>query len=148
MATKKPKGLAPSITASTAVSWNADFEEEKLKVRFHQDIDLMHSCTETNTYILGPDVLDDDGSVIGLGVVDLLWDIQQMNGEALPFGQVVFLSYHSNGEFMIESATDRWSPKKIALAFKSFGFSDIKIIGYYVSVSEKDEFKLKLKFGY
>lgn len=148
MATKKPKGLTPAIAGSTAVSWNADFETGELTVQFFQDIDLMHSCTETNTYILDPDVLHGNAVAINLDMLDLLWDIKQMNGEALPFGQVMFLSYYSGGEFIIESATDRWLPTKVALAFKSFGYSDVKIIGNFVSVSEKDTFKLKLKFGY
>lgn len=146
MATKKISTGAPEITTSTVFSWSADFEAENLKVRFFKDIKLIHSCAETHTYVLDANVIH--GDELHADHINFCWDIRQMDREALPFGQVVFLSYHSNGEFVIESATERWLSTKVITAFKSFGYSDVKIIGDFVSVSEKNQFKLKLKFGY
>ena len=143
------KKMSEIISSPMAVSWHADFEAEKINVRFLHEYDLMHSCPITNTYVFDqtfrgvtytPD-LDDD-------LVDLMMDMQRLDGEALPFGQVVLLSYYSDGGFIIESATDRWKPLRVALAFEDFGYSDVSVIGNFVSVSEKDRFKLKLKFGY
>lgn len=137
-----------TTNAPIIVSWSSDFEEKKINVRFLQDIDLIHSCQVTNTYVMGPDALrDSDNMLLSDQTLDLLWDLKEMNGEALPFGQVMFISYYSNGEFIIESATERWSPLVLTTAFESFGYTDVKIIGNFVSVSEKDQFKLKLKFG-
>ena len=148
MATKKIRIGEPEITTSTVVSWSADFYALELKVRFLKDITLMHSCTETHTYVLDASVVNGDELPTNIDHINLLWDLHQMNEEALPFGQIVFLSYHSDGKFGIESATERWLPTKVGTAFKSFGYSDTKIIENFVHVSEKDKFKLKLKFGY
>ena len=148
MATKKIRTGEPEITTSTVVSWSAYFYAWELKVRFLKDIKLMHSCTETHTYVLDASVVNIKEPPTNEDHVDLLWDLHQMNEEALPFGQIVFLSYHSDGKFIIESATDRWLPTKVTTAFKSFGYSDTKITGSFIKVSEKDKFKLKLKFGY
>lgn len=143
MATQKP----PSTVTPTVVAWGADFEAHEINVRFIRDVELMHSCTMTNTYVLDPSLVRGD-DYSDLERFDLLCDLQLMNGEALPFGQVVFLSYYAGGEFILESATDRWLPLKVVLAFEDFGYTDVKVLGNFVSVSEKDQFKLKLKFGY
>lgn len=133
----------------TIIGCHTDFEKHRIDIRFLQDIDLMHSCTETNTYVLDPSVIRGDNPHLpdNFRTVDLLWDLHQLNGAAQPFGQVVFLSYYSGGEFIIESATERWLPTKVTSAFEDWGYSDVKIIDDFVSVSEKDLFKLKLKFG-
>lgn len=136
---------APPIT----FGWETDYKTGKLKFRFLQELKLMHSCTETHTYVLDLTVLNGGNEFLLLSNsnVDLLWDLDRLQNAPVPFGQIVFLSYHKNGEFYLEAATDKFKPSLVEQAFQSFGYTDAKINGEFVHVSEKDTFKLKLKYG-
>jgi hypothetical protein len=133
--------------APLVFSWIANNYKEKIECRFIRDIPLMHSCTETNTYVLGPDVirhnedLDDDA-------LDLLIDMGNLDKSPLPFGQITFFSYYEAGEFILEGATEKWNAHRAVLAFESFGYKDASMLANYMRVSEADKFKLMLKYGY
>lgn len=121
--------------------YNINYEAEKIDFHSIVPIPLMHSCIESNTYVLDVPMGDGDD------VKDLHYDLYELNNTPLPFGQIVILSYYRNGEFLIECATERYKPHLVEEAFRSFGYTDVKIKGNYMCVSEKDEFKLKLKYG-
>lgn len=136
----------PTIESINFV-WSANYETDEIRVRMLTDIPIMHSCTKTNTYVLGAGVIhsyhdnhNDD--------FDIIHDLHLLNNTPLPFGQVVFFSYYADGEFIMEAGTERFKPHLIEQAFESFGYKEAKLVGNYVTVSEKDEFKLKLQYGY
>ena len=59
-----------------------------------------------------------------------------------------FFSYYQDGEFIMEAATDRFKPHLVEQAFESFGYKEAKLERNFLSVSKKDEFKLKLQHGH
>lgn len=127
------------LSIPTTFTWNANFENEKLIVRWLCPMEFMHSCNETNTYVFSPNsaIKDDD---------EILWDLHQIEGTALPYGQIVFLSYHSDGVFYLEAATDKFKPHLVEEAFRTFGYTDPKLVVDCLSVSTKDRFRLKLRY--
>ncbi len=131
-------------------SWIHNDEQMKIHLLFLKDIDLMHSCIESNTYVIGPGYVrqnagwaqnDDDA-------LDLLIDLEELNNTPLPFGQIMFFSYYEAGEFIIESATENFNAHRAVLAFESFGYKGASLLANYMRVSEADKFKLMLKYGY
>jgi len=132
------------LEIATTFTWNADFQENKIFLRWIDPVELMHSCDETNTYVLGPDIAI---KMLEQDLYDeLQWDLHQLNGSGVPYGQMVFMSYHSDGVFYLEAATDRFKPHLVEEAFRSFGYTDPKLVENWLTVSEKDRFKLKLRY--
>lgn len=127
--------------------WSPNYEAEKIEFRMLTDIPIVHSCTKTHTYVLGAGVIhsyhDDDNDEF-----DIIYDLHLLNKTPLPYGQIVFFSYYADGEFIMEAATERFKPHLVEQAFKSFGYKKAKLVGNYITVSEKDAFKLKLQHGY
>jgi len=132
------------FSESPTFVWDPNYECESVNVRFIKEVELMHSCTETNTFVLAcPTSRRKDDTISN----ELMWNLMHLNETPLPFGQIVFLSYHSDGEFLLEAGTERFKPHLIEQAFISFGYKEAKLVGEILSVSEKDEFQLKLKYG-
>lgn len=131
-------------------TWGTNYETRKINFRFlQQKPKIMHSCPKTNTYVLDPSVFhnDDKYTLLTDDETELLWDLNCLQDTPLPFGQIVFLSYYKNGKFYFEAETDKFKPHLVEQAFRSFGYTEVKISGSYVYVSGKDIFKLKLKYG-
>lgn len=131
-------------------SWAENNDKEKIKCRFLRDIPLMYSCTETNTYVLGPNVLRYNAGELQQNddILNLLIDMKNLDGSPIPFGQITFFSYYKEGEFILESATENWNAHRAVLAFESFGYKGASFLANYMRVSEQDKFKLMLKYGY
>lgn len=141
---------APTLT----FTWDTDFYTEKLNFRFLQEPKIMHSCDKTHTYVLDTSVLCNGadshpilGPILNDDALELLWDLERLHNTPLPFGQIVFLSYYKNGTFYLESSTEKFKSSLVKQAFQSFGYNEVRMNGDYIYVSEKDTFKLKLKYG-
>jgi len=137
------------VTPTTTFCWNTNFEAGIVTLRWFKEFEFMHVCQETNTYVFGPGVIRGAGWNDSDDLLELLWDMKQIDNAALPFGQITFFSYNRNGEFVLEAATDRFKPSIVEQAFRTFGYTDPKLqgsIGTYLTVSEKDQFRLKLKY--
>ncbi len=136
--------INPTIDAPIQFAYDINYEAEKIRFRLLVPISLMHSCIETNTYVLDIPAFN---NMAQADQSELVYDLYRLNDTPLPFGQITFLSYYGKGEFMLEAATERFKPHLVEEAFRSFGYTEVKIDENYVSVSEKDQFKLKLKYG-
>ena len=134
---------------STNFVWCANYDTDEIRVRMLTDIPISYSCTKTNTYVLGAGVIRSNHIIHNNGDdFDIIHDLHRLNNTPLPFGQIAFFSYYANGEFIMEAATERFKPHLIEQAFESFGYKEVKLEGNYITVSEKDEFKLKLQHGH
>ena len=143
--------MAGQFNSPKTFSWITNDEQMKIHLIFLQDVDLMHSDIESNTYVIAPGYIrketgwaqkDNDDSL------DLLIDLEELNNTPLPFGQIMFFSYYEAGEFIIESATENFNAHRAVLAFESFGYKGASLLANYMRVSEQDKFKLMLKHGY
>ena len=130
----------PTVDVPTQFAYDINYKAEKILFRFLVPTPLMHSCTETNTYVLdAPGIEDDDAR-------EMFYDLHILHNTPLPFGQITVLSYYGKGEFMMEAATERFKPRLVEEAFRSFGYTEVQLKDSFVSVSEKDHFTLKLCF--
>lgn len=130
---------------TTHFGWSPDFYKNDIRFRWFKPVDLQHSCDETHTYVLERP----NGQDLVTSALDLCEDLFSINNMALPFGQIAFLTYHGKGEFLVEATTERYKAVIIESAFRSFGYTDPKLndTENYLSVSDKDHFLLKLKYG-
>ena len=137
--------MIEEISGSATFVWDPNYELERVTVRFIKEIEMMHLCTETNTFVLA---CPKARRVLSTISDELVWNLMYLHDTPLPFGQITFLSYYSDGDFLLEAGTDRFKPHLVEQAFTSFGYKEPNLIDNILSVSEKDEFKLKLQYGY
>lgn len=137
-------------SAPITFSWIVNAKQMKIHCFFLRDIPLMYSCMETNTYVLGPNVIRYNTGTLQQDdeILDLLTDMHNLHEMPLPYGQIMFFSYYEAGEFIVESATENFSAHKAVLAFESFGYKGARLLTNRMVVSEQDKFKLMLKHGY
>lgn len=132
--------------------WSPNYETEKIDFRMLTDIPMMHSCEETNTYVLGIGVIHSNPTDNSVAMIncneEMLYDLHILKDTPLPYGQIAFFSYYAGGEFIMEATTEKFKPHLVEQAFESFGYKEVKLVGNYIAVSKKDEFKLKLQYGY
>jgi len=126
--------------------WSPDHETKEIRFRILTDMPIVYSCIETHTYVLRPEAVRE--SVLDDSYLDIIHDLHLLNNTPLPFGQIAFFSYYQNGEFIMEAATDRFKPHLIEQAFESFGYKEVKLERNFITVSKKDQFKLKLQHGH
>lgn len=131
---------------SQVFSFHHNFKEKRLDVVFKQDIDLLHSCHETNTF-----VLTEKWDLTREFRNDWFSPFHDIDNSPVAFGQFAFLSYQSDGRFILFCESDRYKPGVVEQAFQSFGYAEAKmrVIGgdSYIQVGPKDTFRLKLKYG-
>lgn len=144
-------GLTPAqLLTPKTFSLIHNYEQPKIHLLFLREVDLMHSDIESNTYVLGQSVIGQGGKGHGENdaILDFLIDLDDLNDTPLPFGQIMFFSYAGEGEFRIESATEKYNAHRAVLAFESFGYKGARMLANYIRISEQDQFKLMLKYGY
>ena len=131
-------------------SWIVNDELMKIHLLFLREVDLMHSDIESNTYVLGRGYMhrETGWAQKDNDALDFHIDLQELNEMPLPFGQIMFFSYEGEGEFLIESATEKYNAHRAVLAFESFGYKGASLLTNIMKVSEQDKFKLMLKYGY
>ncbi len=142
--------MAGQFNSPKTFSWMTNDAQMKIHLHFLQEVDLMHSDIETHTYVLDPGMVRQESGWAQNDelALDLLIDLEELNDTPLPFGQIMFFSYYEAGEFIIESATDKFNTHQAVLAFESFGYKGASLLANYMRVSEQDKFKLMLKYGY
>ncbi len=119
-------------------------DSQKLIVRVYEDqnVPFLHACYETNTFIIDRTQLEDND------FYDLRNDLIGIDGMPVPFGQFSFWIYDGGGEFFAWSTSDQINTGLVCVAFQSFGYTPRMTSPVVVDVSEKDQFKLNLKFGH
>ena len=122
--------------------YHDDSQKLIVRVAAGQNVPFLHACHETNTFIIDPSNLGD------VELFDLRNDLIGIDGMPVPFGQFSFWMYDGGGEFFAWSTSDQINSGLVCVAFKSFGYTPSITNPVCVDVSEKDQFKLNLKFGY
>jgi hypothetical protein len=144
--------MATNFGTLTPKSFSVIVNDHQMKIHllFLKEVDLMYSDMESNTYVLGPGYIhketgwaqkDEDA-------LDLLIDLQELNDMPLPFGQIMFFAYYGEGEFLLESATEKYNAHRAVVAFESFGYKGASLLTDRMKVSDQDKFKLMLKYGH
>jgi len=65
----------------------------------------------------------------------------------VPYGQFGFFIYSGDGEFYLWAQSYDADTGKMAKAFQSYGYTPSVITPVQIHVTDKDLFKLRLKFG-
>jgi hypothetical protein len=127
-------------TSSVYVSLDWRDLEQRLLVR-HRDMPMLHECTESNTYVI------DHTQLLEEEYYDIRTDLIDIDNTLVPYGQFGFFIYSGDGEFYLWAQSYQADTGRMARAFKSFGYTPSVLTPVQIHVSDKDLFKLKLKFG-
>lgn len=114
--------------------------EQRLIVR-HRDMPMLHECTDTNTYVIDHTQLSEEE------YFDIRTDLVDLDNTLVPYGQFGFFIYTGDGEFYLWAQSYQANIGRMAAAFQSFGYMPTVITPVQIHISEKDLFKLRLKFG-
>ena len=106
-----------------------------------RDMPILHECKETNTFIIDHTQLSEEE------YFDIRTDLVDLDNTLVPYGQFGFFIYSGDGEFFLWAQSYQANIGRMASAFRTFGYSPSVVSPIQIHVSEKDLFKLKLKFG-
>lgn len=126
--------------SSVYVSLDFRDTEQRLLVR-HRDLPMLHECTESNTYVIDHTQLSKEE------YYDIRADLVDIDNTLVPYGQFGFFIYSGDGEFYLWAQSYQAYTGAFAKAFYSFGYTPSVLTPVQIHVSEKDLFKLRLKFG-
>jgi len=114
--------------------------EQRLLVHT-REIPILHVCEETNTIIIDHTQLSKEE------YFDIRADLVDLDNTLVPYGQFAFFIYSGDGEFYLWAQSYEANVGKMASAFQSFGYTPTVTTPVQIHVSNKDLFKLRLKFG-
>lgn len=114
--------------------------EQRLIVRL-RDMPVLHECLETNTFIIDHTQLSEEE------YYDIRADLVDLDNVLVPFGQFGFFIYSGDSEFYLWAQSYQANIGKMASAFQRFGYTPSVTTPVQIHVSERDLFKLKLRFG-
>ncbi len=114
--------------------------EQRLLVR-HRDMPMLHECHDTNTFVIDHTQLSEEE------YFDIRTDLVDIDNTLVPYGQFGFFCYSGDGEFYLWAQSYQANIGRMASAFESFGYAPRVTTPVQIHVSEKDLFKLRLKFG-